>query len=349
MADTLNQQIADALTERQIQDARVETTQRLSIWARLAIVEADILAVVKVVDPSQYALLRRRQQAVALLMEDVTALVTFQYARLAEETTAFLVQLAVHEARAVRRLINATLAEEAHEDRLDEAPEEDTLREKVEDTLIPTATRPTDLSATGEEWWRRQGASLSQRIGDQLLVAVALNETTTQMVQRLRGTSNQGLQDGLMHKAKEDASRLLRTQVTNAVSEARVAVAETHAQKFILVHQSVLDSRTSLVCLGRNGLRFESDTHAPIGHSIPYLTGPPYHPACRSSMVVVLRNGGRLANDSASAWLRRRDTAYQDRVLGPTRAAMFRAHRLSLTDLVDAMTGRPLTLEELGV
>jgi SPP1 gp7 family putative phage head morphogenesis protein len=350
MTMPLNQRIADALVERQIQDARAETHHRLALWASLAVLEADILAVLKVADPTAFQLLRRRQQAVELVMQDIAILITTRYARLAEETTAFLVQLALQEARAVRRLINATLAEEAtHEmEGLDEVPPVEIVRRAVTDTLIPTATRPTDLSATGAAWWERQASSLTQRVHDQLMVSVALGETTTHMTQRIRGTSEQGFRDGVMQRAREDAARLLRTQVTNAVSEARVAVAEANVPRMVLMHQSVLDSRTSFICLGRNGLRYEPITHQPIGHTVPYLTGAPYHPQCRSTIIPVVRTGSAVKQESADAWLRRRDTAYQDAVLGPTRAVLFRQGRLGLHDLLDSLTGRPLTLEELG-
>jgi hypothetical protein len=49
-----------------------------------------------------------------------------------------------------------------------------------------------------------------------------------------------------------------------------------------------------------------------------------------------------------SAWLRRQGQAVQDEVLGPTRARMFRAGKLSPTSLLAATSGKPLTLEELG-
>jgi hypothetical protein len=47
-------------------------------------------------------------------------------------------------------------------------------------------------------------------------------------------------------------------------------------------------------------------------------------------------------------WLRRQNTAYQDEVLGPTRARMFREGKLTPGQLIDAASGKPLTLEELG-
>jgi hypothetical protein len=65
-------------------------------------------------------------------------------------------------------------------------------------------------------------------------------------------------------------------------------------------------------------------------------------------MIMVRQDGGRVADASVTGWLRRRDTAFQDEVLGPTRARLFREGRLSPRDLIEAATGRPLTLEELG-
>jgi hypothetical protein len=117
-------------------------------------------------------------------------------------------------------------------------------------------------------------------------------------------------------------------------------------ESFLLANGVIAHNSTT--CLARHGLRFDAVTHAPIGHSIPYLSGVPYHPLCRSTMLLGSRTGGRLAPTSASTWLKRQDTAYQDAVLGPTRGRMFREGTLSsLRDLVDGRTGRPLTVQQL--
>jgi SPP1 gp7 family putative phage head morphogenesis protein len=157
------------------------------------------------------------------------------------------------------------------------------------------------------------------------------------------------LTDGLMAKAREDAARLVRTQTTNAVSEARVAVAERNGHQVRGVqHSSVLDARTSYQCIARHGLQYTIPDHAPIGHSMPYLNGPPYHPNCRSAMIPIIIGGGAVPQEGLNEWLRRRGRAFQDEVLGPTRARMWRAGSLSPRHLIDSLTGKPLTLEELN-
>jgi SPP1 gp7 family putative phage head morphogenesis protein len=345
MAESVNQQIADALVTQQLRAGRVETALRRDVLAQLALLEAELLAALKAGDPTAFALLtRRRREVETLMQEELDPLITTRYGHIAEVLDAALVRLGRHETQAVESLVNDVAPTEV----IEEQPSERRLRGGIVLGLFPSAATPTDLSTTGAEWWQRQGASLSQRLGDQLQVSVSLEESLPQMVQRVRGTSEAALTDGLMGKARQDAQRLLTTQTTNAVSEARVAVAEANAETLIIIHQSVLDSRTSSICVARHGLRYTADTHEPIGHAIPYLSGAPYHPNCRSSLIPALPEGGPIRQETAHQWLARRDTAFQDEVLGPARARLFRAGKLTTRQLLDATSGRPLTLEEIG-
>jgi len=345
MAEPVNAQIADAFTARLLQVGRAETHERQEVWARLLLLEADLLSAVREADPAQFSFLVARRRAVQFLLRDeIDPLVTTRYAQIARDVDAFLVALAEQEARVTRRIVNT----ETEAQTVDEMPSEPTLRRAVRQTLIPSPATPTDLSATGGEWWERAAAGLVTRVGDSLMVGVSLEESTPTLVARVQGTAANGFQEGIMAKAKEDAARLLRTQTTNAVSEARVKVADVNAGAMLLEHSSVLDSHTSNLCLGRHGLRYTVPEHEPINHSVPYLNGPPYHPNCRSTMITVVPGGGRVPQETVSSWLSRRDTAFQDALLGPTRARMWRAGQLTVKHLIDAATGTPLTLEELG-
>ena len=276
MAETVNQAIADRLTVRQLQAGRVESSLRRQVWDQLRLLEDEILSAIKSNDPTDFALLSRRRLEVQRLMaNELDPLVTERYQHIADLLARAMMRLATQEAAAVQHIVNT----ETDEDTVAALPSERQLRAGVVHGLFPSATKPTDLATTGSDWWVRQGVSLSQRIGDSLTVGVSLEESLVQLTQRVRGTPELGLQDGLMGKARQDASRLLATQTTNALGEARVAVAARNAPQLMLVHQSILDSRTSTICISRNGLKYTSDTHEPIGHSIPYLSGVPYHPS----------------------------------------------------------------------
>jgi SPP1 gp7 family putative phage head morphogenesis protein len=345
MAESLNTRLHDAFTRRQLRVARVEIGLRREVWRQLALIETELLAVLKVADPFEQRLLRRRQRLIAaLLAEEYTPLVTARYARIDEEMQAALLMLAMDEIGATRRIINAVTEEEE----MEETPSEAEVQTRLSTTLIPTATRPTDLSATGSTWWERQRDGLLQLLEDQLMVAAALDETLTQATARLRGTSEQGFQDGVMARARSDAARLAQTQVTSAVTQARELLGMANAGvQFVLIHSSIIDSSTSYICLGRHGLMYTLG-HEPISHSIPYLGGTPYHPNCRSTIIIGLRQGGALTQETLTTWLRRQGAAFQDELLGPTRARMLREGTLSTPrQLLDSVSGRPLTLEEL--
>jgi len=346
MAERVNQQISDRLTRRQLQVGRVETALRRDVMAQLALLEQDVLAAIKSTDPTQFALLTRRRREVETLMaEELDPLIQDRYARIAALLDAALLRLGTAEAAAVERIVNDVTGEET----IAEQPSARRLRGGIVQGLFPSATTPTDLSTTGAEWWQRQGTSLSQRLSDQLTVSVSLEESLTQMTQRVRGTSDNRFQDGLMGRARQDATRLLTTQMTNTVGEARVAVAEANAQRMVLLHQSVRDGRTSFICIARDGKRFTADAdHTPIGHSLPYLQGVPYHPNCRSDIVTVLEDGGSVQRETMTQWLRRQGSALQDEVLGPTRARMFREGKIGASSLISSLSGTPLSLEELG-
>ena len=244
MAETVNQTIADALLEQQLRDARVERELREEVWAMLLLLESEILSALKSDDPTEFALLARRRREVATLMnEQLDPLIQARYVRLAALLGSAMLRLAQHEAAVVQDVVNAA----SGEDTLAELPSERQVRAGVVQGLFPSPAKPTDLATTGREWWKRQGDSVSQRLGDSLTVGVALAESLTALTQRVRGTSEQGFQDGLMAKARHDAARLVRTQTTNAISEARVAVADRNARTVRGVqHSSVLDSHTCL-------------------------------------------------------------------------------------------------------
>jgi len=276
MAESRNTQIADALTERQLQVGRVETQLRREAWAILALLESEIVSSLKSNDPTDFVLLvRRRREVETLMAEEIDPLIQARYEQLARQMDAAMGRLAVQEAGVVQRSVQGVRDEPSLG-----TPADTALRRRVADSRFPSPATPTDFSTTGADWWQRQGASVAQRVGDQLMVSVSLEESLTQAVTRIRGTSDQAFTDGIMARARDDAARLVRTQTTNAVGEARVAVAERNVPRLVLRHSSLRDGKTSLICIARDGKRFTADpAHTPIGHSLPFLQGVPYHPS----------------------------------------------------------------------
>lgn len=123
---------------------------------------------------------------------------------------------------------------------------------------------------------------------------------------------------------------------------------------------SVLDSRTSIICASRDGIVYPF-TDDPIKSP-----KPPAHFNCRSTITPKVKAGyedkvkkrqPRTAKGAKGetkvrqtttyqSWLRRQPVAFQNEVLGVTRAKLFRNGGLSISKFVD-MSGQTLTLDEL--
>lgn len=116
------------------------------------------------------------------------------------------------------------------------------------------------------------------------------------------------------------------------------------------VFSATLDKRTSLLCSG-----LDQSVHK-VGEG-PY---PALHYRCRSIRIprikpeyAIIRESTRASMDGPvdsrttyQSWLRRQSNEFQDDVLGPERAELFRSGKVKLDKFVDDQ-GRTLTLSEL--
>jgi SPP1 gp7 family putative phage head morphogenesis protein len=153
-------------------------------------------------------------------------------------------------------------------------------------------------------------------------------------------------------RTRRQAEAIVRTATNHVGNQARAEVYRANAD-IIREEQIVatLDGRTTPVCRSRDGQRY------PVGQG----PVPPFHYNCRTVRVPVLdsrfaalsRDRTRAGMDgpvsaglSYGDWLARQPKAFQNEVLGPGRASIFRAGKLPLSKFVDA-SGRELTLSQL--
>lgn len=135
---------------------------------------------------------------------------------------------------------------------------------------------------------------------------------------------------------------LVRTSVNAVGAEARSRV---YGQNADLLEgerwSSTLDGRTSIVCAGRDG------QIRPVGG---WGGQPPAHYNCRSVLVPVVKKqytipgmrgtrssiDGPVSNKTTyNSWLKRQSVGFQDEVLGPERAGLFRRGKLTLSQFSD--------------
>ncbi|TGE04636.1 minor capsid protein [Hymenobacter fodinae] len=185
-----------------------------------------------------------------------------------------------------------------------------------------------------------------KRIHSAIRLGITQNETTDQIVRRIRGTRARQYQDGILEISRRDAEAVTRTAVAHVQNRARMEVYQANADIVDQVqYVATLDSRTTLICASRDGKVY-------VLGKAPVL---PAHFRCRSILVAYFEDDER--GDRASIigpvpsqttfadFLKKQSIAFQEDVLGVERARLFRAGT-PLDKFVDK-SGRTYTLAEL--
>lgn len=218
------------------------------------------------------------------------------------------------------------------------------------------------------EWSKSMEAARMVRVRDAVRIGYVENQTTAEIVRRIRGTRANGYADGLLEIDRRSIETVVRTALSHTAAVTREAFIEENLDLVKAVEWcSTLDSRTSPICQVRDGLRYTADTHKPIGHKEPWLGGPGMaHWGCRSTSCPVLKSwrelgiplddldpGTRASMDGQvpadmnyAQWLKKQPAARQDEVLGKTRAKLFRQGKPLGAFVNDK--GRLLTLDQLA-
>lgn len=217
-------------------------------------------------------------------------------------------------------------------------------------TPFPSASHGNQPSAAAADWWTRQGVQLAQGVTDQLRASVQADEPVDGFVQRLRGTRARRGNDGLMAKAMRSAAAVVLAQTAMALTQGTEAIVQANPQAGgWLEHVSILDERTTIICQERDGKRFDPLTHAPLGHRLPYLAGPPYHFGCRSTMILMLAGAqapGTPVAGNVARWLTTLTPPEQRAVLGSRLWQQWRTGVVPGPALLQALLHRPVPAEE---
>lgn len=186
-----------------------------------------------------------------------------------------------------------------------------------------------------------------------------------QVTQTVKDGFTKGLTSQELIKSVKSLIPLQSTQAGALVRTATNAVSSSARMETMLENKDIfegyewvatLDSRTSLVCMGRDGNIYEFNQNNPL---------PPAHWGCRSTVIPKIdprydlaasvdgvrpSSGDKREQVSAkttySGWLRKQSAGFQDEVLGPARAKLLRSGGLSLDKFVDP-SGRTYTLDQL--
>jgi len=214
-----------------------------------------------------------------------------------------------------------------------------------------------------KDWWAAQESALQFKFAAQVRQGLANAETNQQIIARIVGTKST---PGIMEVARKDAASLVQTSVQAVANDARMETFKANddvINGFTIV--ATLDGHTCELCMAYSGAQYELDG-TPIGDAPDLNGGPPWHFNDRCVCVPITKTFKELGlnidepgastrasdegqisgNTTFDDFLKTKSEAYQDEMLGPGRADLWRNGKITLRDLVNGK-GRPLTLDEL--
>ncbi len=220
-------------------------------------------------------------------------------------------------------------------------------------------------------WFAKLGDDAAAGVAKQIRTGTAIGESVDDIVKRLVGDpAAAGAFAGEMAKVKRDASAVVRTAVNHASTQAREAsyVANADVIKGVKI-VATLDERTTDVCMAQDGKVY------PINEG----PRPPFHFNCRTTTAPVTKSWKEMAAEAENAgdaaklqtlsdapegarasmkgevpasedygsWLKKQPDQFQDEVLGPTKAQLFRDGKVPIDRFVD-QSGKSLNLDQLA-
>lgn len=352
---TANERLADEAVRHAIYFDRYSNGVVRRLIALLNRVDADLfsqlVAALDRLPPDSFTVERLES-----LLLSVRELNKEAYEAIGRELTAELRNLAIYEAGYQQQLFESVLPVQVKFNTV-----------SAEQVYTAALSRPFQGKLLSE-WASKIEADRMVRIRDTIRMGYVEGLTTSQILQRVRGTRARGYEDGVIEIDRRNARAVVQTALSHMASATRDRVYEANADIIAAVKWlSTLDSRTSEMCRIRDGLKYSNETHKPIGHSIPWGAGPGrLHWNCRSTSTPVLKSWRELGIDideidastrasmdgqvpadmTYSEWLKKQNAERQDDVLGPTRGKLLRDGGLDL-DRFYSDKGKYLTLDEL--
>lgn len=202
-------------------------------------------------------------------------------------------------------------------------------------------------------------ANRAKKIRTAIAQGFTEGKTQDQIIRELRGTRARGYADGLMEAPRRDVAAVTRTALGHMAGFVQDRFGDANGDIIKAINWSAtIDLHTSPICRARDGKLYEPGSHKPIGHKLPWLSGPGRaHWCCRSAQTFVTKSFAELGIEGIPEfkigstrasmdgqvpkettyqdWIMRQSAGRQDQVLGPSRAKLLRDGDLKMADLYD--------------
>ena len=284
MADNAATEAADWAVTQQINLARVEAGSVNKVTAILEDLEGEIT---KILNTRKLSI--RKQQKLREIQTAANKAIGRSYDQIKKLQQADLFGVAKVTNKGVAKQVNQGITVNL----MDPVLSNKQLEKLADDTLI--------FGAKSREWWNGQDKGLRDRFAREMRMGYSLGESVEELQRRVRGTKENDFKDGIMQTSKREAEALVRTSVQTVSNEAKLASFEEMEG---LVKQiqwiSVLDSRTTHICMSLDKLTWSLPDYKPVGHSKDF-PGAIAHWGCRSTQIPVTASWSELSGKPVKA------------------------------------------------
>jgi SPP1 gp7 family putative phage head morphogenesis protein len=315
----------------------------------------------KLSDPDITEYNRKRQEK---LLDQIDSLLLAIFSRFTDQLQLDLVDLAVYEAQFEASSLNnaaavATASVEAAVTFEAVLPSLAAIKAAI--TTNPLSVRGTDggkLLASFIEGWTQ---TERQRVVGAIRQGFFEGQTTTQIIQAIRGTKALNYKDGILDITNRNADAVVRTSIQHVAQQARNETLKANSDVVTGIEiVATLDSSTTQICRSMDGRIFPVDSGP----------RPPFHVRCRTTTVPITKfsklfsqgatrsskgaDGGKQvsASETYYSWLKKQPREFIEQALGKSRAKLFIDGGLSAERFSELQLDRnfqPLTLAELKV
>mgnify|MGYP001163721983 FL=1 len=310
------------------------------------------------------------------LLKQVDGVIEDAHKNAAVDMRNQLLDFAPIEEKATTQIMNDSLKADLFSPQMTPAQ----LRAVVDDSLV--------RGALASDWWDRLGSNTKNKITKGIQLGIAEGEGMGQIKARLLGRTTGQFETievggktvrravrvgGWIQASNREAEAVIRTSVHTVASKVRD---ETYKNNLDVIDQiesvATLDGRTTPLCASYDGLRWDADTHEPVGGHGKIYRSTPRHWGCRSTHVPVIGELDRLdkiaknkgikipratkasiqgpqrATMNMDTWLRKQSNEMQDKIVGgKTKGNLFRNKtKLKLKDFTDRR-GDPISIQDL--
>lgn len=356
----LNDQLADKFIGHDVNLQRLQAEHRRILLKELKALESQIIAKLKNMAGESFT--KARQTA---LLKQVQKTIQTGYRTIYQAHREAALAMATFDVQKIPTVVNGVVSVQMFTVGVPES----VIASLLKDSVV--------LGAPLRKIWEQEAGALNQAFIAQMRQGILAGETTDQLIRRVRGTQAANFKDGIMNPRERAVEMRVRTSAQSILNDARWESYQANSDLIQGVQwQSVLDDRTSEICMALSGQTWDLSGN-PLGDTDqPFPGPPPAHPNCRSTLVPILKSWEELTGikgldraakrelkdlpESKQAsmdgqvaakltyeeWLGRKSQAFQEEVLGPGKYRLWKSGKISLKDLID-QRGNPLTLAQL--